>query len=158
MLAWQWKYHMIKKGSNTSQYWSASPLYVHVTTGTAKPLRSSGHVVLFPLQNCTLWYQWGSSAQELKLTSPLSRTNWSFNYWGLSLCVFVHLDPYFESKFQMTITFDCVHLPSFECACELCILCGLPTFLCRTKYVKKGNWLQPAKNFTVFNGKMSQCA
>lgn len=52
----------------------------------AKPLRSQGHTMLLTateLYTVIPVRQLGG----LKQTPPLSRTNWSFNYWGLSLCV-----------------------------------------------------------------------
>lgn len=49
---------------NTQQYWSSSLLYVHIMINMAKPLWSRGHTMLLQLQNCTLWYQWGSSGVE----------------------------------------------------------------------------------------------
>lgn len=125
-------------GSNTSQYWSFSQLYVHIMISVAKPLRSQGHTMLLTateLYTVIPVRQLGG----LKQTPPLSRTNWSFNYWGLSLCVcciWIHILGF---NSQMNKTFDCERLRYFENACELCIfpVCVLPSLCCRTKFCKR---------------------
>lgn len=138
MIKWK-QYFAVLILFNTWQYWSSSLLYVHIMISMAKPLWSRGHTMLLQLQNCTLWYQWGSSGvwnKPLRSPGPTKALIIEASFF----CVFVHLDPHFgsksNSKSQMTITFDCVRLHCFECACELCILCVcvMSSFLCRTKF------------------------
>lgn len=98
-------------GSNTSQYWLSSLLYAHIMIRMAEDVpRTCDAVTATELYTVIT----GEAAQGLRPTPPLSRTNWSFNHWGLFFfsffCVRVlRLDPLFG--FQI----DCVRLHSFAC-------------------------------------------
>lgn len=51
--------------SNTSQYWWSSLLYVHIMIKMAKDTGCPRNIrCCYSLQNCTLWYRWGSLGVE----------------------------------------------------------------------------------------------
>lgn len=106
-------------------------LYCVSTLWSAWPSHSGPEDIQCCYSYRTVHCDTSEAARELKDTPPLNRTNWSFNYWGLFLCVFARLDPHFwiPIPYEYNI-FDCVRLHNFECACELCILCAciLPSF------------------------------
>lgn len=78
-------------------------LYCMSTLWSAWPSHSGPEDIRCCYSYRTVHCDTSEAAQELKQIPLLSRTNWSFNCWGLFLCVFVHLDPNSGLKFQMTI-------------------------------------------------------
>lgn len=130
-------------GHSMSKYWSLF-LCAHIMISVAK---CRGHTMPLLLQNCTLWYQRGSSGVWNKLLCSPGPTEALII--EASFCVFVHLDPHFGFKFKMNLTFDCVY-PYFEC--DLWMLCILLSFLCTTKFcrwVKKKNYNKVCEKVTV---------
>lgn len=62
-------------------------LYCMSTLWSARPSHSGPEDIRCCYSYRTVHCDTSEAARELKQTPPLSRTNWSFNYWGLFLCV-----------------------------------------------------------------------
>lgn len=89
-------------------------LYCMSTLWPARPSHSGPKDIRCCYSHRTVHCDTSEAARELKQTPPLSRTNWSFNYWGLFFCVFVRILGSIVLSMRVTYVYY-VFFPSFLC-------------------------------------------